>query len=121
MPTINIAELEEYQNPIGQAPLKGVFNGGCVDRGEGSSSRRMGHAHIDKNGENPGWICIRSMKRIYNPRTGKLDDTLLHELAHILTGQGHTLTWGRKFKELAHKFGVPYRITRNYAWKSKLI
>ena len=87
--------------PIVQVPLyeshpevKGVFVQGCVDRGDGSSFRRLAHAHTTKTDKNYGWICIRSPKRL----TQK--GLLIHELAHILTGDGHTDKWRAKVREL---------------------
>jgi len=107
MPMLNIPEFSKYPE------VKGVFVQGCVDRGEGSSFRRKAHAHTSKC-KNPGWICVRSLKRIRNESTGKLSNLMLHELAHILTDSGHTLKWGKKLKKLGG------RIERNYAWRSKL-
>ena len=45
---------------------KGIFVGGCVKRGEGSSFRASAHCHNDKCPQYPafGWICFRSAKRI---------------------------------------------------------
>lgn len=72
--------------------LAGIFIGGCVERGVGSSFRAMAHAHIE--GEHLGWICIRGWRRLYQK------SLLLHELAHVLTRQGHTDKWRRKLREL---------------------
>lgn len=65
--------------------LRGVFVGGCVARGDGSSFRAKAHAHT--TGQYQGWICIR--------RPDRLEDRMLmlHELAHIITGEGHTDRW----------------------------
>lgn len=72
--------------------LVGVFVGGCVKRGDGSSFRAKAHAHSE--GEHTGWICYRSIKRI-NHR-----ELAIHELAHVLTGEGHTDVWRAKVLEL---------------------
>jgi hypothetical protein len=74
--------------------VKGIFCGGCVDRGEGSAFRRSAHAHTSKADPNRGWICLRGPK---NLRSLNL---MFHEAAHIITGQGHTLTWMRKYVEI---------------------
>lgn len=68
--------------------VKGVFVGGCVHRGDGSSFRHMAHAHNDKGDRYEGWICYRSPKRLGE------EQLAIHELAHLVSGQGHTpLFW----------------------------
>jgi len=65
--------------------VAGLFVGGCVARGDGSSFRHMAHAHTD--GAHVGWICVRAAWRL-------LDFQLMaHEVAHVLTGDGHTDRW----------------------------
>ena len=80
--------------------VKGVFVGGCVERGEGSSFRARAHAHMRKGGRNLGWICVRSLKRVYKTDGKSPSNTMLHELAHILTGEGHTDKFRAKLREL---------------------
>jgi len=84
MPTIQVpAELKQYG-------VKGIFVGGCVERGEGSSFRAKAHAHSIIPGtrnyhgtdEFLGWICIRSAKRLFTS-SGKPSQLLWHETAHI--------------------------------------
>jgi hypothetical protein len=75
--------------------VAGVFIGGCVARGVGSSFRHQAHAHIE--GEHLGWICIRGWKRLYQR------GLLLHELAHVLTRQGHTDKWRACLRALGGK------------------
>lgn len=74
--------------------IKGIFCGGCVERGEGSAFRRSAHAHTGKLDENRGWICLRGPKNL------KSKNLMYHEAAHIITGQGHTLTWMKKYVEI---------------------
>jgi len=108
MPIINYPEFEEYKTQAIGAPfLVGVFVGGCVARGDGSSFRACAHAHVHKGDKNLGWICVRSQRRLYT-RPGQPSMLMIHELAHILTGQGHTDTWRDKVRELGG------RITRRY-------
>jgi hypothetical protein len=90
-----IVPREQWPTALHHGPegaLVGVFVNGCVARGEGSRFRRQAHAHTD--GPHQGWICILSAKR--------LTDTplLLHELAHIITGEGHTDTWRRMLLQI---------------------
>ena len=102
--------------------VKGVFVGGCVDRGEGSSFRARAHAHCVKGNIKPGWICVRGWKRLegtYAPASGAYAGTivkpnriLMHELAHILSGHGHDDTWRRMMKELGQPLTKQYQKKR---------
>jgi hypothetical protein len=67
--------------------LRGIFVGGCVERGVGSSFRATAHAHSHPGDPYFGWICIRAAHRL-NDR-----ELMLHEAAHILTQEGHTECW----------------------------
>lgn len=82
-------------------PKARIYLGGCVERGDGSSFRHHAHAHTDRKSKYHGWICFRSFKPsdvfMYD---GSPSDTLKHEYAHILTGQGHTRVWAQQFKDL---------------------
>lgn len=73
--------------------LKGVYVGGCVSRGKGSSFRATAHAHAHTP-THRGWICFRSDKGLLDRETG------LHELAHIITGEGHTKNFRETLEEL---------------------
>jgi hypothetical protein len=72
-----------HQGPEGA--LVGVFVGGCCLRGPGSSFRAKAHAHT--HGPVKGWLCLRGPKNLAD--TG----LLLHELAHVVAGTGHTNAW----------------------------
>lgn len=67
----------------------GIFLGGCVSTGVGLLGRRdskaLAHAHID--GMHKGWICFQLPEDLMNI------GLLMHEYAHILTGEGHTDAW----------------------------
>jgi hypothetical protein len=112
MATINTTS--EYSHVAGdvlfdQYPeVKGIYVGGCVQRGEGSSFRAQAHAHTDSNWIYPGWICVRSAKRLYTSNGGA-SQLMLHELAHILTGEGHTDKWRAKAKELGYRLPKHYK------------
>ena len=101
--------------------VKGIFVGGCVKRGEGSSFRAKAHCHNCKAYPYFGWICVRSAKRIgsyhlfderladigivnYQEFEGAIDkpsQLLIHEYAHLLApGQGHTPTFYRQLKDV---------------------
>lgn len=74
--------------------LMGVFVGGCIERGDRSSFRHQAHAHTSSKDLYRGWICIRAERRLLQ------EQLLIHELAHILTRQGHTDKWRAKVIEL---------------------
>ncbi len=74
--------------------LRGVFVKGCVVRGDGSSFRHQAHSHTGASDPYRGWICIRAEKRLAQ------EQLLIHELAHVLTWQGHTARWREKVLEL---------------------
>lgn len=95
MPEIKFKHFDEYRN---KNILKGVFLGGCVERGDGSSFRARAHAHI--NGTLKGWICVRGRKRLMTPK-GKPSNDMWHELAHLISGQGHT----DKFRAVLRSLG----------------
>ena len=65
--------------------IKGVYVGGCVARGDGSSFRSKAHAHII--GRYTGWLCFRRADRLM------CESLVIHELAHLTTGHGHDDTW----------------------------
>ena len=90
--------------------VSGIFAGGCVRRGEGSSFRAKAHAHTD----NPfmGWICVRKASRL-NDRM-----LMLHEIAHIITGVGHVDIWRKKLLEIGGTLD-PTESLKSYQKKSR--
>lgn len=84
---MKIGSLPRRQWPqlLRHPKVQGVFVGGCVDRGIGYRFRHMAHAHIV--GPYLGWICFRSGRHVDRR------ELLLHELAHVVTQEGHTRTW----------------------------
>ncbi len=48
----------------GLAVMMGVFVGGCIDRGEGSSFRARAHAHTSLVSPHYGWVCVRALWRV---------------------------------------------------------
>ena len=67
--------------------LHGVFVGGCVSRGVGSSFRATAHTHARRGVDHRGFICFRSDKWLH------VRELWLHELAHLVTRDGHTKNW----------------------------
>ena len=87
-----------------------VFVGGCIERGDGSSFRAKAHAHCRPlTNKCLGWICVRSWRRLgiivenENGQTEiiKPSKMMLHELAHIISEQGHS----QKFYQTVRAIG----------------
>lgn len=96
-----------------------VFVSGCVERGDGSSFRKQGHAHNYKTDPYFGWICIRSPKRLYTS-SGSPSRLMMEEVAHILTpNHKHDATWLLQMKALCQPVGrlTQRRIKKTKAWK----
>lgn len=70
-------------------PVVGVFVGGCVERGIGSSFHAAAHTHTAKADAWNGWICVRSRRRVLGDG-GNPTRLLLHEVAHTIAPRaGH--------------------------------
>ena len=107
--------MEEYKYGVVEYPafdkypeVKGIFVGGCVSRGVGSSFRASAHAHTSDKDTHKGWICIRSPRKLYK-KNGEPSMLMIHELAHILTGEGHTDKWREKVRELGGRITARYK------------
>lgn len=105
MPIIHHPILSYYPE------VKGVYALGCVERGDGSRFRAKAHSHT--HGQYAGWICYLSMKWL------DCKELALHELAHILTGQGHTDKWRNKLLEIGGTLDPVPGILKNYHKKHR--
>lgn len=90
----------------------GVFVGGCVARGRGS--RFCGDAHAHTDGEFVGWICYR------DEQWARHAEIAIHELAHVVTGHGHTDRWRETVLALGGTLDEVPGIQRSYHKPRKL-
>jgi len=99
--------------------VKGIFVGGCIERGIGSSFRAKAHAHNRQSDKYFGWICVRSIKRVGEVQgqvITKPSYLLWHEYAHILTpNHYHDDTWRRKMRELGQPIPEQYQKKARYS------
>lgn len=91
--------------------IRGVFAGGCVERGEGSRFRAKAHAHTD--GAFKGWVCVLSSKRLSERML------MLHEAAHIVSGCGHTDKWRETLLRMGGTLDEVPGLLKSYHKKSR--
>lgn len=81
--------------PMMLGVAKGVYVGGCVKTEPGPlGGGVIAHAHVA--GDHKGWVCFQLPEL--------LADLALcaHELAHLLTEEGHTDRWRQAMQKLGY-------------------
>jgi hypothetical protein len=103
----NLSEAGRKPVPEDMLGVKGVFVGGCIATGVGLISSRKGlrceeaHAHVE--GLHQGWVCFQI------PADLDSKELRMHELAHIMSGEGHTKAWRAKMTELGQEIPPRYQ------------
>jgi hypothetical protein len=83
--TIRALAPELWPEDLRHEAVRGVAVGGCGPEGSRIHDPDIAHAHTD--GLSRGWICFGSEAALADRQTR------LHELAHVVTGDGHTARW----------------------------
>lgn len=96
--------------------VKGVYVGGCVDRGVGRLSLKTScpaaHAHNNRRDVHFGWVCFQT------PDYFRDKELRLHELAHINTpGHGHDDAWRSEMTRMGQTIWPRYQ-RRQYKKRS---
>lgn len=103
----------EWKVPADMPEIRGLFVGGCVARGVGSSFRRMAHAHNHRSSEHFGWVCVRSKHRVYigdDLDAARPTRLMWHEYAHILCpNHGHDDLWRATMRRLGQPIPAHYK------------
>lgn len=95
-----------FPDGLDHPEVKGVFIGGCVERGVGSKFRAKAHAHT--KGFHRGWVCFRSDKWIGHRLL------CLHEFVHIVTREGHTDRWQKFLLQIGGTLEAVPGVMRSY-------
>jgi hypothetical protein len=82
-----VLHRSSYPAYLRHPAVRGVYIGGCIERGPGLGPRAKIHSHCVR-GTYRGWICMHKLDRLY-------DEMLcLHELAHLIVDEpGHSARW----------------------------
>lgn len=95
-----------------EVPPFGLFIGGCVERGVGSSFRAQAHAHDDPTDPHHLWICVRSYRRLVLQHRHGWSQLMLHEMAHLAAPGGHHDRWRAAARTLGYRVPMRYQPNR---------
>ncbi len=106
---LSLKEFKAFLGKDGEPAVKGIAIAYCVRGDEWDdrkNARELGvghhehaHAHVSEgDGQYRGWICVREIEDL--GRKHRVSGTLMHELAHVITGHGHDDTWRRGMARL---------------------
>jgi hypothetical protein len=101
----------EWPEDLRHPEVKGIAVGGCISRGT-RLGRMNAHAHSSL-GDHRGWICFRSAVTLAQRHTR------LHELAHIVTREGHTKRWREFLLQIGGTLDEVPGISRDYHPRSR--
>ena len=115
---LSLKEFKAFSGRDGKPAVKGIAVGLCVRGDEwddrhssrelGSGNHEHAHAHVSpEDGPYRGWICVREIEDL--GRKHRVSGTLMHELAHVLTGHGHDDTWRRAMRRLGQFVGPAWQ------------
>ena len=112
VPVKNKVKIYDMRNLKKHFPeVKGIAMGRCISTGR-VIKIALAHAHI-KGDRDEGWICFFGATK--PTRGNKPSIQMLHEYAHLLTGQGHSPAWKREYRKLLKKFGYNnYTVNNRY-------
>jgi len=118
--------------PADMPGITGIFLGGCVERGVGSSFRATAHAHCVPGHRCWGWLCFRSIRALGRVEIVANSDgtetvtiltpsaTLWHEYAHLLApGHWHDEYYRTKLRGLAEHYGGQAKRAYNQAVRNR--
>lgn len=109
--TFSEDEAGEVPVPENMPGVKGIFLGGCIERGIARISDKVfcEDAHAHTHGSRAGWICFQLPEYFRSPESHHLR---MHELAHIMTGEGHTDGWRKALEALGEEVPPRYHHRR---------
>ena len=93
----------EWPEDLRHPEVRGIAVGGCVAGDQ--LGRHTAHAHIHKH---RGWICFRNVVALADRATR------LHELAHVVTREGHTRRWREFLLQIGGSLDPVPGISRDY-------
>lgn len=104
--TVRILPRSDWPADLQHPEVRGIAVGGCIDNRRRRGLRHLAHAHT--HGLQRGWICFRSDTVLADA------STRLHELAHVVTREGHTKRWRAFLLQIGGTLDAVPGISRDY-------